>query len=107
MIDEANMSELRALVPGAQVMVEAGITYIHLPRLKLPGGGPPVEALLCVQQHGGYVTRLFLTREVAGKGRNWTSHQILGKSWHTPSWNNVAADLRPIQILQCHLEVYR
>ena len=107
MLDEALMTEVWALVPGAREMVEAQITYIHLPQLKLPCPPGTVEALLCIQQHGGYTTRLFLAQQVPGKGQNWSSFQIFGKTWHTPSWNNVPANLRPAQILRLHLETYK
>jgi hypothetical protein len=107
MLDEAAMNELRAVVSGAQEMIEAGITYIHLPELKLPCALGTTEALLCVQQHGGYTTRLFLSKPVSGKGANWSTHQILGRTWHTWSWNNVPANIRPAQILRGHLEAFR
>ena len=107
MVDEAAMNELRAINPGAQEMSEAGITYIHLPILKLPCAPGEVEALLCIQQHGGYTTRLFFSLQVPGKGANWTSHQILGRVWYTCSWNNVPANIRPAEILRCHLDAFR
>jgi hypothetical protein len=107
MVDDAAMSELRTLVPGAREMVEAGITYIHLPQLRLPGALGTVEALLCIQQHGGYTPRLFLSQAVTGKGANWSVHQIFGKNWHTWSWNNVPANIRPAQILVGHMDALK
>jgi len=107
MVDEAAMNELRAVAPGAQEMVEAGITYIHLPQLKLPCAPGTVEALLCIQQHGGYTTRLFLSQPVNGKGANWSTHQMFGKTWYTWSWNNVPAKIRPTQILCGHLDAFK
>jgi hypothetical protein len=107
MVDEAAMNELRAIAPGAQEMSEAGITYIHLPTLKLPCAPGDVEALLCTQQHGGYTTRLFLSQPASGKGTNWSPHQIFGKTWHTWSWNNVPANIRPAEILRCHLDAFQ
>lgn len=107
MVDEAAMNELRAISAGAQEMSEAGINYVYLPKLKLPCAPGDVEALLCIQQHGGYTTRLFLSKPVPGKGANWTTHQILGKTWHTWSWNNVLADIRPAQILGAHLDALK
>lgn len=107
MVDQAAMDELRTLCAGAQEMSDGGISYIHLPTLKLPCAPGTVEALLCIQQHGGYTTRLFLSQQVQGKGANWSSHQILGRTWYTWSWNNVPAALRPAQILRCHLEALK
>jgi hypothetical protein len=66
-----------------------------------------VEALLCIQQHGGYTTRLFLSQIVPDKGANWSTHQIFGRTWHTWSWNNVPANIRPAQILRCHLDAFK
>jgi hypothetical protein len=107
MVGEAAMRELQTIVSGAQEMTEGGITYIHLPQLKLPCAPGAVEALLCIQQHGGYTTRLFLSQPVPGKGNNWSTHQILGRPWHTWSWNNVPANLRPAEILTGHLGAFR
>jgi hypothetical protein len=104
--DEA-MAELCLVCPGAEEMTEAGVPYFHLPKLKLPGGDTVVEALLCPQQHGGYATRLFLSSPVPGKGANWSVHQILGKAWHTWSWNGVPSTLRPLQILLGHLDALK
>ena len=66
MVDEAAMGELRTICPGAQEINEGGIAYILLPELKLPCAPAIVEALLCIQQHGGYTTRLFLAQQVPG-----------------------------------------
>lgn len=107
MVDETAMNELRVVVPGAQEMIEAGITFIHLPELKLPCAPGTVEALLCIQQHSGYTTRLFLSQPVGGKGANWSTHQIFGRTWHTWSWNNVPANIRPAQILRGHLDAFK
>jgi hypothetical protein len=107
MVDDAAMKELRAICPGAQEMIEAGIAYIHLPQLTLPCAPGVVEGLLCIQQHGGYTTRLFLSQQVPQKGSNWSVHQILGRTWHTWSWNNVPATLRPAEILIGHMRAFR
>lgn len=107
MVDAAAMDELRRISPGAQEMTEGGITYIHMPELKLPCAPGIVEALLCIQQHSGYTTRLFLSKAVPGKGANWTTHQIFGRTWHTWSWNNVPANLRPAEILRGHLNAFQ
>ena len=107
MVSEDAMSELHAVCAGAQEMTEAAFSYIYLPKLKLPGTLGVVDALLCLQQHSGYSTRLFLSSQVHGKGSNWSSHQILGKTWYTWSWKDVSADVRPVQILLGHLKALR
>ena|SRR5260221_10340586 len=106
-MDDAAMNELRSVCPGAEEMSEGGITYIRLPSLKLPSAPGVVDALLCPQQHGGYATRLFLSAPVPGKGDNWTTHQIFGHTWHTWSWKDVPANIRPLEILLSHLDALR
>jgi hypothetical protein len=109
MISVEHMNEIKHVCAGATEMAEGGHTYIHLPALKLPEGCGPSEipALLCISQHGGYTTRLFLPQVILGRGINWTSHVIFGKTWHTCSWNNVPASLRPMEILAEHLRGLR
>jgi len=106
-IAEDAMSELRAICAGAQEMVEAAITYVYLPKLKLSCAPAALDGLLCIQQHSGYATRLFLSAQVPGKGSNWSAHQILGKTWYTWSWKDVSANLRPAEILLGHLDALR
>jgi hypothetical protein len=106
MVAPEELEEIKKICPGAQEMGEAGVTYIHLPQLTLPDRCI-VEAILCLQAHSGYATRLFLSKIVEGKGQNWTLHRIMDKVWHTPSWNHVTADLRPAEILAEHLRAYR
>lgn len=108
-IAQAQLAEVAAVVPGAQVMSDGGIDYIFLPGLKVTVGQEErvLDALLCPVQHGGYTTRLFLAEPIPQRGQNWTSHNILSRSWHTWSWNNVPASLLPMQILSAHLRALR
>lgn len=98
-------SALEAAYPDARLLTEAGITYVYIPKLKFETGGSTMEmeALLCPQQHGGYTTRLFLSHQVPGRGGNWSTFGILGKQWHTWSWNNVSANRPWLEILANHL----
>ena len=84
------MDDLRRMCPGVQEMPESGIEYILLPGLKHPCAPGTLDALLCPQQHSGYVTRLFLSAPIPGKGNNWSTHTILSRAWHTWSWNHGA-----------------
>jgi hypothetical protein len=106
---EEQIQELKALCPEARVIAEAGITYLLLPSLKLPPGATPavVDGLLCPQQHTGYSTRLFISKPVVGKGTNWTTARLVERMWHTPSWQGIGADLRLVEMVLGHLEVYR
>lgn len=108
-IDQKQLAEVAALVPGARVMPDAGLEYIFLPGLKVIVGKEEcvLDALLCPVQHGGYTTRLFLAEPIPQRGQNWTTHNILSRSWHTWSWNNVPANLSPMQILSAHLKALR
>jgi hypothetical protein len=105
-ISTEHMDELRSVSKNPQELEEGGVKYIHLPRIKLPDGRV-LDALLRCRGNDGYVTRLFLAEPVPNKGVNWTVHQIFGKAWHTWSWNEVPADLRPIEIYLSHLIVLR
>lgn len=89
-------------------MSEGGVVYIFLPELRMPPGCDPqlVDALL--RPGGGtdgYTSRLFLSSPFPGKGQNWTVHRIMDRTWHAFSYNNVPADIRPIEILANHLAV--
>lgn len=108
-LDQKQLAEVAALVPGARVMPDAGIDYIFLPGLKVAVGQEErvLDALLCPVQHGGYTTRLFLAESIPQCGQNWTMHNILSRVWHTWSWNNVPASLSPMQILSAHLRALR
>jgi hypothetical protein len=109
MVAEDQLQELTEPCGEVRELAEGGRTYIYLPRLKLPSGCVPseVEGLLCLQEHSGYATRLFLSHPVSGRGANWSVHHILNRSWHSWSWNNVSAQMRPAAILAEHLRALR
>jgi hypothetical protein len=104
-----HLQELRELFGEVRELTEDERNYIYLPRLILPRGCVPaeVEGLLCIQEHSGYATRLFLSQQVSGRGANWSMHRIVDRTWHTWSWNNVSAQLRPAAILAEHLRALR
>lgn len=103
-----HLTELQLACEGATEIHEGGQVYYHLPVLKLPDGCnlKEVEAILCLSPHSGYSTRLFLAQP-AGRGNNWSTHCILGRTWHTWSWNNVPNNLRPTEVLAEHLRGLR
>jgi hypothetical protein len=109
MVPPEHLQELRELCGEVRELAEGGRTYIYLPRLRLPTGCIPneVEGLLCIQEHSGYATRLFLSQAVSGRGTNWSVHRVLDRPWHTWSWNNVSAQVRPSSILAEHLRALR
>jgi hypothetical protein len=102
------LAELRQVCPGASLKSESGESFVDLPGLKIPvGAGIEVrDALLTLQGHSGYMSRLFLSQPIAApRTRNWSTHTVLGRAWHTPSWNNVAPG-RPVEMLLQHLKAY-
>lgn len=109
MVTDEMLNEVKKLFcQNAKVLVEAGLTYIHLPSLTLPAGNTPaaMEALVCLNQRDGYTTRLFFSAPVTAKGQNWTVHNILGKAWHTCSWNNVIFTNRATDVIAQHLRAF-
>ena len=109
MVPAEHLQELGELCGDVRELAEGGKTYIYLPRLKLPKGCAPVEVegLLCIQEHSGYATRLFLSQPVSGRGANWSTHRIVDRAWHTWSWGNVSAQMRLAAILAEHLRALR
>jgi hypothetical protein len=104
-----HLRELGEVCGEVRELAEGGKAYIYLSRLRLPNGCVPVEVegLLCIQEHSGYATRLFLSQPVTGRGANWSVHRIVDRTWHTWSWNNVSAQMRPAAILAEHLRALR
>ena len=102
------LAELTAVCPAARYVTEAGHQFVDLPGLKIAVGGATEtrDALLTLGPHNGYESRLYLSAPIPGRGTNWTTHTVLGRYWHTPSWNYVRSG-RPIEMLQQHLKVYR
>ena len=110
MITDEMLDEFKQLFcQDAMVKQESGLTFIHLPVLKLPDGIIPAacEGLLCLQPRDGYPTRLFLSIPVTGKGQNWTVHNIFDRPWHTCSWNCVEFKDRPTDVLAQHLRAFK
>jgi hypothetical protein len=109
MLSPEHLAEMKAVCSGVEELTEGGQVYLHLPALKLPGGCNPgvLDALMALHQHSGYPTRLFLAQRVQGRGQNWTVHHVLGRTWHTWSWNYVKADRRPAEVLAEHLRGLR
>jgi hypothetical protein len=102
------MSELRQACPGASPVSEGGQQFIYLPALKISFGKEIAvrDALLTLQAHSGYPSRLFLTEPIhSQRTANWTTHMVLGRTWHTPSWGNVPP-ARPVEMLLQHLKAY-
>ena len=104
---EAQFAALQAMHPGATLHQENGVPVVLLPDFKFRVGAntEQMALLLHPSSHSGYVTRLFFERKLegAGQSRNWTVHTVLGRTWWSPSWNNVVADQPWTSMLCAHL----
>jgi hypothetical protein len=107
-MDAAELTTVKDICPGANSMSEGGTEFVFLPDLRIPVGNAVEtrDALLSLSAHSGYTSRLYISAPIRGKGQNWTIHTVLGRTWHTPSWNNVMPG-RAAEMLQQHLRVYR
>jgi hypothetical protein len=101
--------EIEAICAGTKTLTDGPLHLIHFPALSIPTQGrvERMEALLCLTGHEGYSTRLFLERLLTIPSRNWKRVSLVGREWHTWSWNNVPGDLRIAQILAEHLRALR
>jgi hypothetical protein len=109
MPSEDELEELRAICEAAKPITDGPLQLIHLSCVRFPLGQQEfviAEALLCLTQHEGYLTRLFVS-ERPPKQLNWSLITILGRPWHKWSWQGVSANQRPAQILAQHLKAFR
>ncbi len=99
------LEELKRTYPTAALLSDGGYELISLPKLTIVTGGASAayDALLCPRTHSGYDTRLFLDRVVNGRGQNWKSFVILGKTWWACSLQSIKADQPYLTILLAHL----
>lgn len=99
------LEELQRSYPNATLLTEAGYELISIPKIKIVTGGVEdiYDVLLCPRQHSGYDTRLFLDRQINGRGQNWKTFPILGKTWWACSVQGIKADQSYLTILLAHL----
>lgn len=106
------IEELKLFNPSIGLAEEGGRAYIRIEGLRLPSGCQPdsVTALLCPSDHSGYTSRLFLSQQIAHKGRgtNWNAAGIviLGQQWWAVSWKIAPANRRLLGKLQAHLGAF-
>lgn len=107
---EQEVESLREISPQASLHSDGGVTCVLLPQAQLvtPAGIEVMDAALCPSAFGGYVTRLLLERQVPQRSNlNWQNVTLLGRAWHTWSWNQVSSDQPWIQIFAEHARVLR
>lgn len=108
--------ELRSFCSDAKDLTDGGLRFVYLPQLALPLGATPerIDALLCLDRHGSYPTRLFFASQVArnpattGTALNWNGNvRILERNWVAFSWDHVRSEQHPVSILTAHLDALR
>lgn len=115
MADDEAIATLRPICPGAKLMYDNNQQFAYLPGLKISVGESTkvVDGLLCPSKHSNYETRLFLSEPISerstigGKPANWTVHSILGRAWHSWSWQGVSSELPLVQMLLSHVKALR
>ncbi len=67
-----------------------------------------MDVVLCPRGLAGHVTRLLPERRVDDKPNlNWQQVVVLGRTWHTWSWNNIPADQPWLKIYAEHARLLR
>jgi len=110
MISPQELEELQAVCPSARTLTDGPLNLVHLSKLQLETNGQLIEmpeALLCLSGHQGYLTRLYLSQQVPKNSLNWQIETVLGRSWHTWSWQGIPQAHRPAQILAQHVGALR
>lgn len=114
-VTDERLAPLRSMYPGCKVFNDGGQHYVFIPQLPITVDGicRNIDALLCPAQHTGYSTRLFLEEPIAERpmigtqAANWSTHNILGRQWHSWSWQGVSESLPLPQMLLAHVSALR
>src|SRR5690348_9802161 len=108
MISSERLQTLQAFYPEAQLVSEASVEFVLLPRVVLPNGKEVAALLLpaTVPHFGGYTSRLFLS-ERTNKELNWQPYSIFGRTWYSWSWNHISAEQPLASVLAAHLNILR
>lgn len=114
-ITDEQLGSLRQINAGAVIQNEGEREYVFLPNLKITVGPneKTLDGLLCPSEKDGYKTRLFFSETIVerptigDKAANWTAHVILGRTWHSWSWQGVEPSLPLVQMLLAHLRALR
>lgn len=106
----SDLESLREISPQASLHQDGGVPCVLLPETHLasPSGVQIMDTVLCPRGLSGYVTRLLLGRKISEKGNlNWQQVMLLGRAWHTWSWNQVSPDQPWIRIYAEHARALR
>jgi hypothetical protein len=114
MFPDEQIAAVKRVFPDISVAPEGSFNFMLIEQLKLPTGCEPqiVDALLCPTQRDGYPSRLFLSQQIAhkGRGQNWNpkhSVVILGRSWWAVSWKTTRANQTLLEMIMDHLDAFR
>ena len=103
---EAELPAIIALCASAQLIDERGGKVAHLPAFTFDAGGTAItqDLLFVPAPLASYPSsRLFYEHPVDGRGSNWSTHHLIGRLWHAPSYKvDISRSWRD-QILQ-HLQ---
>lgn len=102
------MAGLRALCPAADLWHEGEQPLVFMPGISVESGGTKhqVDLLLCPRARDSYETRLFFSRQLP-VNRNWSSFNIMTRTWHAFSWSGIPANDDWLEILATHLEAVK
>ena len=103
---EAVIADLMDLCADAQLIDERGGTVAYLPSFAFDSGGATItqDLLFVPADIASYPSsRLFYEHPVAGRGNNWSTHNLIGRVWHAPSYQVDTSRGWRDQILQ-HLQ---
>jgi hypothetical protein len=107
---EAQLHTLLEISPAASLHRDGGVICVLLPETHLfsPTGMRVMDTVLCPSGLGGYATRLLLEHRISEKGNlNWQQALLLGRSWHTWSWNQISSDQPWLRIFAEHARLLR
>lgn len=110
MSTDGQLESLREVSPQASFHQDGGVSCVLLPQTHLttPSGVAIMDTVLCPMGFGGYVSRLLLERRIPEKiTLNWQQVMLLGRAWHTWSWNQVSQNQPWIRIFAEHARALR
>lgn len=89
MTPEEQLNLITVLCANAQLVDESGRRAVYMPGMTFQAGaGEATQDLLFVPfRHSGYDSRLFFTQKLdCGTACNWTQHNLINRTWWSPSY---------------------
>lgn len=108
--EEEELASMRAICPSASVVVDGNVRAVFLPEFPFQANSVSrrMDLILYPGPHTGYASRLFFSECIDctrrdGTKPNWQTAVVAGRTWSTPSWKDVPADLPWTEMLGAHL----